>query len=202
MMLSPISCNIEFKVWKICQTNSPGDSSPFHRYKIISKRICTTCVPQNPSLQGPAIGMKEFSVSSTTEVNRSLFTDENEQRSGPPSYSSLVSPPCRLSMVPDAVVKQRHSQYEEGGAAFLAWFTVSSVAFGALLSQMQTIHDKLLSTLMLNPQSQQTEEYSAMVSCLLFLLTDHHLWITFLRKTDEAGWKILNNRPAWTTCCC
>ena len=85
-MLSPISCNIEFKVWKICQTNSPGDSlSPFHRYKITSKRICTTCVPQNPSLQGPATGMREFSVSSTTELNRSLFTDENEQRSGPPS---------------------------------------------------------------------------------------------------------------------
>lgn len=159
MTLSPIPCNIEFKVWKIRQTNSPGDSSsPFHRYKIISKRTCTTCVPQNPSLQGPAIGMRDFSVSSTTEVNRSPFTDENEQRSGSPSYSSLVSLPWRLSTVPEAAVKQLRFQCEERGASFLPWFTVSSVAFCAILSHMQTIHDKLLSTLTRHPQSQQTQE--------------------------------------------
>lgn len=110
MTLSPISCNTEFKVWRICQTDSPGDSlSLFHRYKAISKRTCSTCMPQNPSLQGPAIGMREFSVSSTTEVNRNPFTDENEQRSGPPSYSRLVSLPCSLSTGPDEVVKQPHS---------------------------------------------------------------------------------------------
>lgn len=38
--------------------------------------------------------MREFSVSSTTEVTRSPFTDTNEQRSDPASYSSMTSPPC------------------------------------------------------------------------------------------------------------
>lgn len=35
---------------------------------------------------------------------------------------------------------------------------------------------------MLNPKSQQTQEYSAMVSCLLFLLAKHHAFITSCRK--------------------
>lgn len=119
MTLSPISYNIEFKVWKKCQTNSPGDSlSSFYSYKIISKRTCTTCVPQNPSLQGPAIGMREFSVSSSTEVNRSLFSDENEQRSDPPSYSSLMS----------AMQTVNNARCSDETIAFLIWGTRSIIS--------------------------------------------------------------------------
>lgn len=42
-------------------------------------------MPHNPSLQGLAEGMSEFSVSGTTEASSFPFTDANKQRSGPPS---------------------------------------------------------------------------------------------------------------------